>query len=363
MNKTMVNNSFDLNRIIHTMIIGTIFFFLVSAQSHSYNWGDDWKFAKCPKCKTWYKHVGLDVSAKKGDHVYFKDDYYFRHSSSDGQWQYYVVASNANNNKTYVVWHLSNVPKFKDGESINGKLIGSVADLGNNTHIHVGLREGGFSPALSQKGALPGCVHRPEGLPAFPEQFIKPDLKISFNGSGGSPLPPEDNTRLTRLNDIKKLYIDVLGREADQSGLNSYFSSNQSLDAIRQSMLNSAECRQGKGGECKKRYSQSNTARYSIRISNIDDEGTCKVNGDNVKTVGFYQDSGWVDITNKLHSGKNEIKFKVLEKGGGYAYHFGVQKNGTTIWQEKCGEVGKKGCTTKKLKKGDTLTKTYKFEM
>jgi hypothetical protein len=231
-------------------------------------------------------------------------------------------------------------------------------ESGNPDHLHLSINGGyrqngwGYNDSRAQVDSY--------GFMDPKKELLFMELSLPSPKPPVSPTPQPDNNR---LNAIKKLYIDILGREADQSGLNSYASSNQSLDAIRQSMLNSAECRQGKGGECKKRYPPIKPARYSIRISNIDDEGTCKVNGDNVKTVGFYQDSGWVDITNKLHSGKNEIKFKVLEKGGGYAYHFGVQKNGTTIWQEKCGEVGKKGCTTKKLKKGDTLTKTYKFEM
>jgi surface antigen len=102
--------------------------------------------------------------------------------------------------------------------------------------------------------------------------------------------------------------------------------------------------------------------KYSIRISNIDDEGTCYVNGHKVGSVGYYNDTGWIDITNKLIKGKNEIEFKVVNRKGGFTYYFGFKENEKIEWEKKCGKVGEKGCS-EKLNKNDTLTKKFSFNL
>jgi hypothetical protein len=79
-----------------------------------------------------------------------------------------------------VVWHLSDIPSFKSGESVKGKKIGKVADMGSNTHVHIGFRGASYSSLLSMKGALPNCDHKPGGLPKFPEKFATPYMKIKI---------------------------------------------------------------------------------------------------------------------------------------------------------------------------------------
>jgi len=69
-----------------------------------------------------------------------------------------------------------------------------------------------------------------------------------------TPTPPSQDTN--RLNAIAQAYRDILGREPDAAGLNSYYSSGLSIEAIKQSLLNSSECRQARGGECAHRYGQ-----------------------------------------------------------------------------------------------------------
>ncbi|MEW6739373.1 MAG: CHAP domain-containing protein [Nitrospirota bacterium] len=83
---------------------------------------------------------------------------------------------------------------------------------------------------------------------------------------------------------------------------------------------------------------------YYIRITNIDDVGECFVNGTKVVSVGYYGDTGWVDITNKLHRGDNKIEFRVKNNKGGYTYHFAFKENNNLKWEKRCGEVGREGC-------------------
>jgi len=95
---------------------------------------------------------------------------------------------------------------------------------------------------------------------------------------------------------------------------------------------------------------------YKIRITNIDDKGECSVNNHKVASVNYYGDTGWVDISNKLHNGDNEIEFKVKNEKEGYTYYFGFMENGMVKWEKSCGQVGRKGCDNK-LSKGNSLTK------
>ena len=56
-----------------------------------------------------------------------------------------------------------------------------------------------------------------------------------------TPAPPPNNS--ARIEMVKRLYREVLGREADQGGLNSYVAGGLSESQIRESMLGSSECR------------------------------------------------------------------------------------------------------------------------
>lgn len=146
--------------------------------AYSYSWGDRWDYGKCNICGKYYKHVGIDIGAKAGKKVYFKDHLYYVTKGKDSKniWKEYIVVRNANNTFTYVVWHLSRIPTFSSGQDLYGKFIGYVADLPSNyvDHIHVGFRKAPFHSSLSIKGALPDCGHKPSGLPKFPEYFDVP---------------------------------------------------------------------------------------------------------------------------------------------------------------------------------------------
>jgi hypothetical protein len=152
----------------------------------AWDFGADWTFNWCTKCKKYFKHVGKDISAKANQKVIFTDNMYFVKKGSDGEWHSYLVARDAKNTYTYVVWHMDNIPNFKSGDSLNGKQIGTVANMGSNTHIHVGFRNAPSNDFVSQRGALPNCNHNKpaysggKDLPQYPEKFADPKIRVNF---------------------------------------------------------------------------------------------------------------------------------------------------------------------------------------
>ena len=59
-----------------------------------------------------------------------------------------------------------------------------------------------------------------------------------------------------RLEMTRQAYRDILGREADGGGLENYARSGLSESDIRNSLLASDECRQGRGGQCRQQQQQ-----------------------------------------------------------------------------------------------------------
>jgi hypothetical protein len=162
------------------LLFGLMILF-VFAVSSAYGFGETWTWAKCPTCGKYYKHVGTDISATKGKNVKFTQHMYFVTKGFDSTWKGWLVARDAKNTYTYVVWHLVNIPSFSSGQDIYNKFIGNVADLTVTTdHVHIGYRGAPYSSFLSMKGGLPNCSHKPGGLPQYPEKFDVPYVKISF---------------------------------------------------------------------------------------------------------------------------------------------------------------------------------------
>jgi hypothetical protein len=84
--------------------------------------------------------------------------------------------------------------------------------------------------------------------------------------------------------------------------------------------------------------------RYYLRVSGCDDGGRAYLNNSLVVDVGFDEDSNWLDITEDVAQGKDEIKFEVINRTGAITYVFQVKKNETIIFERACGKVKEIGC-------------------
>lgn len=88
----------------------------------------------------------------------------------------------------------------------------------------------------------------------------------------------------------------------------------------------------------------SNTDVVEIRMSNLDDNGIAYVNGIQRLSAGYYQDTGWVNISQYLQTTNNAIRFRLDNTGGGWTYRFQIRRNGSITFHEECGQVGVTGC-------------------
>lgn len=102
--------------------------------------------------------------------------------------------------------------------------------------------------------------------------------------------------------------------------------------------------------------------RYYVRVSECDDGGKVYLNNDLIVDVGFDEDSNWLDITEDVAQGKDEIKFEVVNKTGAITYNFQVKRNETIVFQENCGKVKEVGCENNRaFKVGKARKFTYKI--
>jgi murein DD-endopeptidase MepM/ murein hydrolase activator NlpD len=147
--------------------------------------GEDWSFGECPP-GVQKKHAGLDVSAYVDEMLYASENGVVKVAKLDSSWGGYVTVehSSSNPNFTTTYWHV--IPSVSVGDLVTkGQQIGTIADLGNNTHFHFGLRMGSYSNT-SNRGALP--KNNCDGDPAFPENFINPET-IDFQYFTFSDVP------------------------------------------------------------------------------------------------------------------------------------------------------------------------------
>ena len=86
------------------------------------------------------------------------------------------------------------------------------------------------------------------------------------------------------------------------------------------------------------------TDRYYLRVSGCDDGGRAYLNNNLVVDVGFDEDSNWLDITEDVIQGKDEIKFEVINRTGAITYVFQVKKNDTIVFEQACGKAKEIGC-------------------
>lgn len=120
------------------------------------------------------KHVGLDVSAVTGEDVYAAETGIVRAIVDGGPtWKFAVTLEHPTAVPifTTVYWHVD--PIVQLGRTVaKGQRIATIADLGGNTHFHIGVRRSSYTN-ISNRGGLPQTAC--EGDPPFPELFIDPE--------------------------------------------------------------------------------------------------------------------------------------------------------------------------------------------
>ncbi|MBE9569715.1 MAG: DUF1566 domain-containing protein, partial [Proteobacteria bacterium] len=149
----------------------------VADRTVNLSFGADWLFGECDGLVK--KHAGVDISAVKGESVYAAKSGIVRAIVDGGtQWKKAVTIEHTSSNPVFttVYWHIDPVVEV-DQEVTSGQIIGNIADLGDNTHFHFGVRMSAYSNT-SNRGALPqtDC----DGDPAFPEHFVDP-LGLYYN--------------------------------------------------------------------------------------------------------------------------------------------------------------------------------------
>ncbi len=87
-----------------------------------------------------------------------------------------------------------------------------------------------------------------------------------------------------------------------------------------------------------------NADKYYLRVSGCDDGGRAYLDDQLIVDVGFDEDSNWLDITEDVARGKDEIKFEVINKTGAITYVFQVKKNDTIVFEQACGKAKETGC-------------------
>ena len=86
-------------------------------------------------------------------------------------WRYGMVIEDLARSSTVTGWHVEQTVS-KDSRVFEGQVIAVVADLGTNTHLHVGFRPAPYS-SMASRGALPQASCG--GDAAFREQLIDPE--------------------------------------------------------------------------------------------------------------------------------------------------------------------------------------------
>jgi hypothetical protein len=125
------------------------------------------------------------------------------------------------------------------------------------------------------------------------------------------------------IDQVRLAAIQVLGEQRDKSALYSIIQTGRlpDADAARKAL-----------GE--------HDQEIRLRMSDIDDDGKAFVNG--VQVAHTSRDSGWVDVTQYAHSGKNDILFRLFNgPAGGYGGRFQVLAGGTVY---DSGSIAKDQC-------------------
>lgn len=141
----------------------------------SMQFGNAWQFGECPT-GTDKVHVGLDVTANASEEVYAAHTGVVRKifTGQHSTWADAIVIEDINGQFTTVYWHVIKHGDLAVNDTVvKGQHIADIADLGGNTHFHLGVRAAAFNDPESYAGALPEVTCG--GYAAFPEYFVDPE--------------------------------------------------------------------------------------------------------------------------------------------------------------------------------------------
>lgn len=143
-----------------------------------FDFGSNWDCLQCKKgCDDEYQlHTGIDIRVGKGRPVFAAEDGVVKVVGSDPTWKGWVTIEHRLGGTVFttVYWHIT--PSVRAGQEVTrGQQIGTVADMGSNTHLHFGVRHAPYSN-VSNRGALPKTRDCGPDRPQFPEKFVDPKL-------------------------------------------------------------------------------------------------------------------------------------------------------------------------------------------
>jgi murein DD-endopeptidase MepM/ murein hydrolase activator NlpD len=139
-----------------------------------FKFGKPWPFATSCTNITW-KHTGIDIGAPNGSAVYTAEDGVVKVSQDSGtSWKEFITVEHTDSKgKKYTTdyWHLKNRKVSVGSKVKKGQKIAEVANMGDNTHLHFGVRNSSYDNTAN-RGALPtvSCG----GYPAYAASFVDP---------------------------------------------------------------------------------------------------------------------------------------------------------------------------------------------
>lgn len=155
-----------------------------SGLSVTQNYGVNWVGGNCKTdSSVVQKHNGTDYSASYGTVVKAAEAGVVKRVGYDQNWGYNIVIEHTSTTGwkyTTVYWHVDSYVT-ENTNVTKGQQIGSVANLGTNTHFHFGVRIGNYNQYSSGTGALPVVFCNDH--PAFSDGFVDPENTnfITFN--------------------------------------------------------------------------------------------------------------------------------------------------------------------------------------
>jgi hypothetical protein len=104
------------------------------------------------------------------------------------------------------------------------------------------------------------------------------------------------------------------------------------------------------------------SARYVVRVYNVDDFVVVYVNNSQILRVE-YSKTGEIDITDKLKPGNNDVRFLVMNTGGGYTYGIEILEDGRSYFRDDCGKVRSQGCAGESSRQGNVFDHTVSIPL